>query len=79
MALHVFQDQVWSVAQSHIQFALGRQSFHLGRMEEAVTFFSNVLADSKQTAQQQAAHVREFLFIYRVSAGIIWEYQTRDI
>ncbi|ORZ00797.1 ER-golgi trafficking TRAPP I complex 85 kDa subunit-domain-containing protein [Syncephalastrum racemosum] len=69
MALHVFQDQVWSVAQSHIQFALGRQSFHLGRMEEAVTFFCNVLADSKQTAQQQAAHVREFLFIYRQYAS----------
>ncbi|KAI9271539.1 ER-golgi trafficking TRAPP I complex 85 kDa subunit-domain-containing protein [Phascolomyces articulosus] len=65
LASLIFEDHTWSIAQSHIQFALGRQSFHLGQLEEAVSYFANVLADSKQTPQQQAAHVREFMFIYR--------------
>lgn len=65
MASYVLDDHSWSVAKSHIQFALGRQAYHLGRLEDAVTYFSNVLADTKQTPQQQLAHIREFLFIYR--------------
>ncbi|CAO3654024.1 unnamed protein product [Mucor hiemalis] len=59
------EENTWSVAKSHIQFALGRQAFHLGRLEDAVTYFSNVLTDTKQTPQQQVAHIREFLFIYK--------------
>ncbi|KAI9253330.1 ER-golgi trafficking TRAPP I complex 85 kDa subunit-domain-containing protein [Helicostylum pulchrum] len=65
MASYVLDDHSWSVAKSHIQFALGRQAYHLGRLEDAVTYFSNVLADTKQTPQQQLAHIREFLFIYK--------------
>jgi hypothetical protein len=55
------------VAESHVQFALGRQSFHLGHLEDAVSHFVKVLPDAKQTAPQQIAHIREFLFIYKVS------------
>ncbi|KAG0191141.1 Trafficking protein particle complex 8 [Apophysomyces sp. BC1034] len=65
MASLIVEDHEWSVAKNHIQFALGRQSFHLDRLEDAVTYFTNVLTDEKQTAQQQIAHIREFLFIYR--------------
>lgn len=65
MASFVLESNAWSVAKSHIQFALGRQAFHLGRLEDAVTYFSNVLTDTKQTPQQQVAHIREFLFIYK--------------
>ncbi|KAL7316394.1 hypothetical protein PS15m_005491 [Mucor circinelloides] len=73
MASFVLESNAWSVAKSHIQFALGRQAFHLGRLEDAVTYFSNVLTDTKQTPQQQVAHIREFLFIYKqytTSVGI---------
>lgn len=73
MASFVLESNSWSVAKSHIQFALGRQAFHLGRLEDAVTYFSNVLTDTKQTPQQQVAHIREFLFIYKqytASVGI---------
>ncbi|KAI8076416.1 ER-golgi trafficking TRAPP I complex 85 kDa subunit-domain-containing protein [Gilbertella persicaria] len=65
MASFVLENNTWLIAKSHIQFALGRQAFHLGRLEDAVTYFSNVLTDSKQTPQQQIAHIREFLFIYK--------------
>ncbi|KAI7886863.1 ER-golgi trafficking TRAPP I complex 85 kDa subunit-domain-containing protein [Mucor mucedo] len=65
MASFVLENHAWSVAKSHIQFALGRQSYHLGRLEDAVMYFSNVLTDTKQTPQQQLSHIREFLFIYK--------------
>ncbi|KAI9015852.1 ER-golgi trafficking TRAPP I complex 85 kDa subunit-domain-containing protein [Phycomyces nitens] len=73
LAAYIVEGQEWSVAKSHIQFALGRQAFHLGQLEDAVKYFTNVLADAKQMPQQQAAHIREFLFIYRqytTQAGI---------
>lgn len=65
MASLIYADHDWSIATSHIQFALGRQAFHLGRLEDAALAFANMLANDKQTSQQQVAHVREFLFIYR--------------
>ncbi|KAI8381466.1 ER-golgi trafficking TRAPP I complex 85 kDa subunit-domain-containing protein [Radiomyces spectabilis] len=65
MASFILTGDQWSVAKNHVQFALGRQAFHLGHLEEAVSYFADVLADTKQTPQQQLAHVREFLFIYR--------------
>ncbi|KAI8335602.1 ER-golgi trafficking TRAPP I complex 85 kDa subunit-domain-containing protein [Blakeslea trispora] len=69
MASSVLQDNAWSVARSHIQFALGRQAFYLGRLEDAVGYFSDVLSDTKQAPQQQVAHIREFLFIYKQYAA----------
>ncbi|KAI9276284.1 ER-golgi trafficking TRAPP I complex 85 kDa subunit-domain-containing protein [Sporodiniella umbellata] len=65
MAISVLDSTSWTIAKNHVQFALGRQAFHLARLEDSVTYFSNVLKDSKQTAQQQVAHIREFLFIYK--------------
>ncbi|ORZ15022.1 ER-golgi trafficking TRAPP I complex 85 kDa subunit-domain-containing protein [Absidia repens] len=65
LASIVLNDDQWSVAKSHVQFALGRQSFHLGHLEDAVNYFANVLPDAKQTPSQQIAHIREFLFIYQ--------------
>jgi hypothetical protein len=67
LAAAVLDNHSWSIAKNHVQFALGRQAFHLGRLEDSVAYFSNVLADNKQTSQQQVAHIREFLFIYKVS------------
>ncbi|KAG1145052.1 hypothetical protein G6F37_002893 [Rhizopus arrhizus] len=69
MAASVLDTKSWTIAKNHVQFALGRQAFHLGRLEDSVTYFSNVLTDSKQTAQQQIAHIREFLFIYKQYAS----------
>ncbi|KAI8328146.1 ER-golgi trafficking TRAPP I complex 85 kDa subunit-domain-containing protein [Chlamydoabsidia padenii] len=65
LASIVLEGEQWSVAESHVQFALGRQSFHLGHLEDAVSYFVKVLPDAKQTPPQQIAHIREFLFIYK--------------
>lgn len=66
MAALVLDESQWSVAKSHVQFALGRQAYNLGQLEDAVTYFLNVLPDFKQTPQQQITSIREFLFIYKV-------------
>ncbi|KAI8984692.1 ER-golgi trafficking TRAPP I complex 85 kDa subunit-domain-containing protein [Mycotypha africana] len=96
---HSLKNKGWSVAQSHIQFALGRQAFHLGKLEEAVHHFAHVLSDNNnsrmyqhqktannteqqqqqqqqqsQSVQQQMAHIREFLYIYKqyaASQGVV--------
>lgn len=72
LASYVLEHHHWSVAQSHIQFALGRQAFHLNKLQQAVGYFSSVLTDVQQqttTVQQQVAHMREFLFIYKQYAA----------
>ncbi|ORX43881.1 hypothetical protein DM01DRAFT_1295694 [Hesseltinella vesiculosa] len=61
----VLEESQWSVAKNHVAFALGRQAFHLNLLEQAVEHFVRVLSDSKQTPQQQLAHIREFLFVYQ--------------
>ena len=54
--------------QDHINFTIGRQSFNLKQLENATAAFKHLLTvDSKQSPPQQAAFLREYLFVYRVS------------
>ncbi|KAI8068329.1 ER-golgi trafficking TRAPP I complex 85 kDa subunit-domain-containing protein [Gongronella butleri] len=64
-AAQVLDTSLWSVAKNHVQFALGRQAFHLNLLEDAVEHFVHVISDAKQTPQQQLDHIREFLFVYQ--------------
>jgi len=50
----------------HINFTLGRQAFHLADLDKAVDYFLKLLHGSKQSANQQSAYMKEFLYIYRV-------------
>lgn len=55
------------MAEDHINFTIGRQSFTLRQPEEAVTAFRQILInDSRQTAKQQGAFLREYLYVYKV-------------
>lgn len=66
--LQVYHDKGWSLAEDHIHFTIGRQAASLKQVTEAVTFFEKLLnASSKQPALQQAAFLREFLYIHSVS------------
>ena len=61
--------------QDHINFTIGRQSFNLKQLENATAAFKHLLSlDSKQSPPQQAAFLREYLFVYRVSNGsrFVW-------
>ncbi|XP_071092381.1 trafficking protein particle complex subunit 8-like isoform X2 [Haliotis cracherodii] len=65
-ALQVFKSKYWSLAEDHIHFTIGRQSFNLKQLENASSAFKHLLmAESKQPASQQGAFLREYLFVYK--------------
>lgn len=65
-ALQVYKGKNWSLAEDHINFTLGRQSFNLKQLENATAAFKHLLTEnSKQIASQQGAFLREYLFVYK--------------
>ncbi|XP_054646077.1 trafficking protein particle complex subunit 8 isoform X2 [Dunckerocampus dactyliophorus] len=65
-AMQVYKGRSWSLAEDHINFTIGRQSFTLGQPEKAVAAFKQILTnDSRQTATQQGAFFREYLYVYK--------------
>ena len=55
--------------QDHINFTIGRQSFNLRLLEDAQSFFRQLLEyESSQAPEQQASYLREFLFVFKVHA-----------
>ncbi|KAF3835624.1 hypothetical protein F7725_028182 [Dissostichus mawsoni] len=69
-AMQVYKERGWSLAEDHINFTIGRQSFTLSQPENAVTAFRQILTnDSKQTATQQGAFLREYLYVYKSVIG----------
>uniref|UniRef100_A0A3P9Q799 Trafficking protein particle complex subunit 8 n=1 Tax=Poecilia reticulata TaxID=8081 RepID=A0A3P9Q799_POERE len=69
-AMQVYKDRGWSLAEDHINFTIGRQSFTLGRPENALQAFRQILInDSRQTATQQAAFLREYLYVVKSVLG----------
>uniref|UniRef100_A0A8C6T6J5 Trafficking protein particle complex 8 n=1 Tax=Neogobius melanostomus TaxID=47308 RepID=A0A8C6T6J5_9GOBI len=70
-AMQVYQDRGWSLAEDHINFTIGRQSFTLQQTEKAVDAFKVILEkESQQTATQQGAFLREYLYVFKVSEGL---------
>uniref|UniRef100_A0A8D3DNY4 Trafficking protein particle complex 8 n=1 Tax=Scophthalmus maximus TaxID=52904 RepID=A0A8D3DNY4_SCOMX len=66
-AMQVYKERGWSLAEDHINFTIGRQSFTLRQPENAVVAFKQILTnDSRQTATQQGAFLREYLYVYKV-------------
>uniref|UniRef100_W5K4I0 Trafficking protein particle complex subunit 8 n=1 Tax=Astyanax mexicanus TaxID=7994 RepID=W5K4I0_ASTMX len=65
-AMQVYKGKGWILAEDHINFTIGRQSFTLRQPENAVAAFRHILInDSKQTATQQNAFLREYLYVYK--------------
>uniref|UniRef100_A0A4W6CYI7 Trafficking protein particle complex subunit 8 n=1 Tax=Lates calcarifer TaxID=8187 RepID=A0A4W6CYI7_LATCA len=70
-AMQVYKERGWSLAEDHINFTIGRQSFTLRQPENAVTAFRQILTnDSRQTATQQGAFLREYLYVYKSVIGV---------
>ena len=66
-ALQVYKGKSWSLAEDHINFMIGRQSFNLKQLDNAAAAFKHLLTiNSNQTAPQQVAFLREYLFVYKV-------------
>uniref|UniRef100_A0A671Y152 Trafficking protein particle complex subunit 8 n=1 Tax=Sparus aurata TaxID=8175 RepID=A0A671Y152_SPAAU len=69
-AMQVYKERSWSLAEDHINFTIGRQSFTLRQPEKAVIAFRQILTnDSRQTATQQSAFLREYLYVYKVTTS----------
>ncbi|KAM3876034.1 trafficking protein particle complex subunit 8 [Diretmus argenteus] len=69
-AMQVYKGKGWSLAEDHINFTIGRQSFTLRQPESAVSAFKQILTnDSQQTATQQGAFLREYLYVYKSVTG----------
>lgn len=67
--MQVYKERGWSLAEDHINFTIGRQFFTLGQPDSAVQALREILTnDSRQTAKQQAAFLREYLYVYKVSS-----------
>ncbi|MGH0149950.1 UNVERIFIED_CONTAM: hypothetical protein FKN15_016344 [Acipenser sinensis] len=65
-AMQVYKGKGWSLAEDHINFTIGRQSFTLKQLDNAVSAFRHILInDSKQTASQQGSFLREYLYVYK--------------
>ncbi|XP_039189439.1 trafficking protein particle complex subunit 8 isoform X2 [Crotalus tigris] len=65
-AMQVYKGKGWSLAEDHINFTIGRQSFTLRQLDNAISAFRHILInDSKQTAAQQGTFLREYLYVYK--------------
>ncbi|XP_027605828.1 trafficking protein particle complex subunit 8 isoform X1 [Pipra filicauda] len=65
-AMQVYKGKGWSLAEDHINFTIGRQSFTLRQLDNAVSAFRHILInDSKQPPAQQGAFLREYLYVYK--------------
>ncbi|KAJ3044711.1 Trafficking protein particle complex 8 [Rhizophlyctis rosea] len=68
-ALDVYEGLGWTLVEDHAHYTLGRQSFYLGDMAGTVSFFLKLLRMSRQPVAQQAAYLKEFLYIYKQFAA----------
>ncbi|CAL1544174.1 unnamed protein product [Lymnaea stagnalis] len=76
-ALQVYKAKHWSISEDHIHFTIGRQSFNLKQLESAAAAFKHLLtAESKQPTSQQAAFLREYLFVYKVTSLFFYHYSS---
>ncbi|KAM5219682.1 trafficking protein particle complex subunit 8 isoform 5-T5 [Hipposideros larvatus] len=65
-AMQVYKGKGWSLAEDHINFTIGRQSYTLRQLDNAVSAFRHILInESKQSAAQQGSFLREYLYVYK--------------
>ncbi|KAJ3598805.1 hypothetical protein NHX12_032769 [Muraenolepis orangiensis] len=71
-AMQVYRARGWSLAEDHINFTIGRQSFTLQQPDNAVEAFRHILTnDSQQTATQQGAFLREYLYSVKAEGEVV--------
>ncbi|KAF9584424.1 Trafficking protein particle complex 8 [Lunasporangiospora selenospora] len=61
----VYDSKGWELVDDHISCTVGRQSYQLGKSEEVLEHYTKLLRESRQTPQQQAVYMKEFLSVYR--------------
>nr|CAI5821090.1 unnamed protein product [Callosobruchus analis] len=63
-AYQIYENTGWNLAADHIHYTIGRLANNLQQFDEAIDYFSKLLeGESKQSAQQQAMFLKEYLTI----------------
>ncbi|CAH1982606.1 unnamed protein product [Acanthoscelides obtectus] len=63
-AYQIYENTGWNLASDHIHYTIGRLANNLQQFDEAIDYFSKLLeGESKQSAQQQAMFLKEYLTI----------------
>nr|CAH7769472.1 unnamed protein product [Callosobruchus chinensis] len=63
-AYQIYENTGWNLAADHIHYTIGRLANNLQQFDEAIEYFSKLLeGESKQSAQQQAMFLKEYLTI----------------
>nr|XP_002129871.1 trafficking protein particle complex subunit 8-like [Ciona intestinalis] len=62
-ALQVYRGSGWRLAEDHINFTIGRQSFNLQQLDIASYSFEHLVKDSQQHPSQQAFFMNEYLHV----------------
>ncbi|KAG0255917.1 Trafficking protein particle complex 8 [Actinomortierella ambigua] len=64
-AADVYESKGWGLIDTHVSCALGRQMYQMGKPDDALEYYAKLLTESRQSPQQQAIYMREFLNVYR--------------
>ncbi|XP_038077879.1 trafficking protein particle complex subunit 8-like [Patiria miniata] len=65
-ALQVYKGKGWTLAEDHINFTVGRQSFNLKQLENSTAAFKHLLTyQSRQPAAQQSSFFKEYLYVFK--------------
>lgn len=59
----VYMDHDWRMIDDHIRFNLGRHLASIGRNDEALALFQQLLSDSVASKERQASYVRELMHL----------------
>uniref|UniRef100_H2Z0H9 Trafficking protein particle complex subunit 8 n=1 Tax=Ciona savignyi TaxID=51511 RepID=H2Z0H9_CIOSA len=62
-ALQVYKNSGWRLAEDHINFTIGRQSFNLQQLDVASVSFEQLIKNSQQHPSQQAFFMNEYLHV----------------
>lgn len=79
-ALQVYKGRYWSMAEDHINYTIGCQSFNLKQFDVATSALKHLLsANSQQSLPQQTAFLREYLSVFKQLASQAPDDEEREL
>lgn len=70
-SLQVYQGRGWSLAEDHIYFTIGRQSFYLNDLAASMHNFSMLLRYPKVPSSQESSYLKEYLYTLKVCRRVV--------
>lgn len=70
-SLQVYQGRGWSLAEDHIYFTIGRQSFYLNDLAASMHNFSMLLRYPKVPSSQESSYLKEYLYTLKVCGSVV--------